>query len=366
MKKTVLFLAIIFSVSLQTSAQTTKYGIDDKISLSPAKGLVEYYAYVDTAEMYIVDDNKELAAQYYLKAFTCKKQPFSYDFSNAFRIAIETKDTILLKQLIIINIADLTIDKETYISNLTTSLPQIPPSFFQQLKPILDTIQTKTKSNEIIHILDSLVKEDQYERTPPKTVNEETLKRDSLRLNSLLELYDKYQYISEENCPSHSSRGMYYADLIQLILVHNPEQIDIWYPIMLQQVYLGYFPNKYFVSILKNYYLKTNIDFYHSTFSYSYTLPNYHIIRKLDSLEESHLNNMHKRFFLEPYLDQEKKKTWQFREEKTYRFYIMNLKGQDVVFNQKGEVEIQEVDEDEFLKSLINKYGEDKLIIHKK
>jgi hypothetical protein len=365
MKKTVLFLTIILSIYLQTSAQTPKYGIDDNISISHAKGLIEYYAYVDTAEMYIVDDNKELAAQYYLKAFTFKKHPFSYDFSNAFRIAIETKDTILLKQLIIINIADVTIDKESYISNLTTSLPQIPPSFFQQLKPILDTIQTKTKSNKIIHILDSLVKEDQYERTPPKTVNEETQKRDSLRLNSLLELYDKYQYISEENCPSHSSRGMYYADLIQLILVHNPNQIDIWYPIMLQQVYLGYFPNKYFVSILENYYFKANNDFFCFSFWYSYTLPNYHIIIKLDSLEENHLNNTRKRFFLEPHLDEQKKRIWNFKEKTNYSFYNILSSGKYIPKDNK-KAGIQQIGEEDYIRSFIDKYGENKLIIHEK
>ncbi len=365
MKKTVLFLTIILSIYLQTSAQTPKYGIDDNISISPAKGLVEYYAYVDTAEMYIVNDNKELAAQYYLKAFTYKKQPFSYDFSNALNIALETTDTVLLKSLFLLNLPYVSIDSETYISNLTTSLPQIPASFFQQFKPILDTIQTKTKSNEIIHILDSLGRDDQYDRTPPRSVNEETQKRDSLRLNCLLELYDKYQYISEENCPSQSSSGWYYANLIQLILVHNPDQIDLWYPIMLQQVYLGYFPNKYFVSILENYYYKTNNDFFCFNFSYSYTLPNYHIIIKLDSLEENRLNNIRKRFFLEPHFDEQKKRIWHFKERTNYSFYNILSSGKYIPKDNK-KAGIQQIGEEDYIRSFIDKYGENKLIIHEK
>jgi hypothetical protein len=165
---------------------------------------------------------------------------------------------------------------------------------------------------------------------------------------------------------------MYYADLIQLILVHNPKQIDIWYPIMLKQVYLGYFPNKYLFSILENYYNKINYNkknkhiYSFGSSSYSYTLNNNHIIVKLDSLEESRLNKVRKHFFLEPYLDEEKKKIWQFQEETNYRFYMLNCNGMEIVINENNEFEIQVIDDEEYIQSLIKKYGENNIIIYKK
>lgn len=113
------------------------------------------------------------------------------------------------------------------------------------------------------------------------------------------------------------------------------------------------------------FYFKTNNDFFSFNFSYSYTLPNYHIIIKLDSLEENHLNNIRKRFFLEPHFDEQKKRIWHFKEKTNYSSYYILSSGKYIPKDNK-KAGIQQIGDEDYIRSFIDKYGEDKLIIHEK
>jgi hypothetical protein len=373
MKKTVLFLAIIFSVYLQTAAQTPKYGIDDNISILPAKGLVEYYAYVDTAEMYIVDDNKELAALYYLKAFKHKAFPFIHDLNRAWYIAHETKDTNLLKMVYEIDYQTTNLNPTEYINSIIRYDETIDTNFLYNLIPNLESISKIKANNNICCILDSLVKVDQKVRgfengvKVTDSINYDNLALiDSLNFYALMNLYDKYSYISFMNTQGDEKCRCSYISDISSLLIHNTSRVNIWYPIMLEQVYKGYFPGKELVNILSRYLYKDSV--YFATRQGKALLDKY-VIVKLSKEEEIKANNLRKRFFMESYLDTEMKKLWIFKQNFANPiFFFSPLKFEFPSIEMLSEEKIKEykVQQDEFISILKEKHGSENIIIFEK
>lgn len=374
MKKTIVILfASIILFNFLSLAQEVKYGINDTLYFEPTEGLKEYYLYVDTAEMKIVEDNYELAALYYLEAFKHKAFPFIYDLNRAWHIAHETKDTNLLKMVYEIDYQTTNLNPTEYINSIIRYDETIDTNFLHNLIPNLESISKIKANNNICCILDSLVKVDQKVRgfengvKVTDSINYDNLALvDSLNFYALMNLYDKYSYVSFMNTQGDEKCSCSYISDISLLLIHNTSRINIWYPIMLEQVYKGYFPGKELVNILSRYLYKDSVYF---ATRQGKALLNKYVIVKLSKEEEIKANNLRKRFFMESYLDTEMKKLWIFKQNFANPiFFFSPLKFEFPSIEMLSEEKIKEyrVQQDEFISILKEKHGSENIIIFEK
>jgi hypothetical protein len=374
MKKTIVILfASIILFNFLSRAQEVKYGINDTLYFEPTEGLKEYYLYVDTAEMKIVEDNYELAALYYLEAFKHKAFPFIDDLNRAWHIAHETKDTNLLKMVYEIDYQTTNLNPTEYINSIIRYYETIDTNFLHNLIPNLESISKIKANNNICCILDSLVKVDQKVRgfengvKVTDSINYDNLALvDSLNFYALMNLYDKYSHISFMNTQGDEKCSCSYISDISSLLIHNTSRINIWYPIMLEQVYKGYFPGKELVNILSRYRYKDSV--YFATRQGKALLDKY-VIVKLSKEEEIKANNLRKRFFMESYLDTEMKKLWIFKQNFANPiFFFSPLKFEFPPIKMLSEEKIKEyrVQQDEFISILKEKHGSENIIIFEK
>jgi hypothetical protein len=160
-------------------------------------------------------------------------------------------------------------------------------------------------------------------------------------------------------------RCSYISDISSL-LIHNTSRVNIWYPIMLEQVYKGYFPGKELVNILSRYLYKDSV--YFATRQGKALLDKY-VIVKLSKEEEIKANNLRKRFFMESYLDTEMKKLWIFKQNFANPiFFFSPLKFEFPSIEMLSEEKIKEykVQQDEFISILKEKHGSENIIIFEK
>ena len=342
-----------------------EYGIYDTVQIRPIEGLKEYYNYVNQAELEFINSNPKKAADLYMKAFTYKENPFVMDKTRAFSIVLNSSsDTNLIKNCIIRNWRTFYVDSvPAYITFLKNQYQNIDSGFLYSLIPILDTTSKFNSRNEKLEAeINTMIENDQLVRIEKPLNRKKMGITDSLNFFHLMRLYKKYGSITESNAGVNSMHS------ISTILFHNHKRINIWYPVMLEQVLKGNYSNKLFVDILTDYYR----DIHDNPDKFAYyqgkSLLTKYVVIKLPKEEEKEVNRIRKYLFLEPYQDQEKKKIWSFFNKNDinheFHFYPLDMHAPPIEFIQESEMDFYLQKESNDINELQKEYG-DKLLIFK-
>ncbi len=366
MKKAGLLL-ILSAFCTLANAQEMQYGIKDTFNYTPIKGLVEYYKYVDTAEMKVVEGKPDESVSYYLKAFQYKEVPFSIDINRALTLTLKSKpDTnlIILCMIKTYKYNNYFDNPDSLIYNWRKNFSTIDSSFFKRMKFVLDTVKRlNVEYKEVIEAVDSMSKADREARIP---IDYAKMKRvDTLNLNRLMKLYKKYGNITENNSSFNT------LTYINMILFHNHQvnRIPIWYQTMLNQVMNGSYPARLFMDLMT--------DYYHDEYDKEGVFGHYqgialvdkYVITKLTPSEEKKVNQLRAKFMIEPYMDEQKKLVWEFYhphyEYNQFYFYIFHMIFDPIEVSTPEEIKKDKVIQDKKINELKAKFGKNVLIIDK-
>jgi hypothetical protein len=365
-KLSLLFLISAFFTTAK--AQEMQYGIKDTFNYTPVKGLVEYYKYVDTAEMKIVEGKPDDAVQYYMKAFQYKKMPFSIDENRALVLTSKSKpDTNLIRFCMIkdFKYKNYYDNSDSLVNNLKPYFPTLDPNFFNRMKFILDTVKRENVLyKEVKEAVDSMHEADQEARMQNDNTKMEII--DSLNLKRLMELYKKYGNITDYNTDRNT------LEFIRIILYHNHqvEKMHIWYSTMLKQVMNGSYPARLFIELMTDYYRDEHNNENVFGFCQGLALVDKYVIMKLAPSKEKKINNLRAKLMVEPYMNQQKKLVWEFYhphyEYNSFYFYVFKMIFSPMDACTPEEIAQNKIVQENKINELKEKYGKNLIIIDKK
>ena len=310
----IFFLLLIIFSAASSYAQKNDLDVAGSFEYSPVEGLEEYYRSVNKAELFFINNEYDSALSEYLKAFENKEYPFLIDEARAKDIGFKfCYDSVLISRLLL-HIRAITPAKrrsKDIINHIIKKYHRKDSLFLRGLTIKLDSVSLVSTqkvsgvNKEIQSCIDTIAYWDQKTRTD-KSYFHYRHERDSINLFQLLELYQKFPDITEQNA------SYLFYEKIANVLFHNHARFSLWYPVILKQVMSGNFYNRTFVDVLTDYYrdIKNDPDVF--GFYQGNQLFTKYLLILLDEKQEAIVNKRREQFFLDPYLIAEKKKIWRF------------------------------------------------------
>lgn len=336
-----------------------------------SRGVGSYYKWVQKGESYITQNKFDSAVFCYKKSFEFNS-PFSEDLRNAILSSYYgRKDSldILLLTTKYLELQDISLDSILRLNKgarykLLKKLTEL--SYWKNIKPMLDTVQP-TFNLKYFEEVNKLFGTDQDIRTNKKynfySWDEQSLLWDivdSLNLNRLLLINEKYGIFSEQNI---GTTGFF---CVYMIVFHNLKKSDTrannkeLYNLLLEGVKQGEIYNKTFAHLADVYLMDARNDtnhffgkdcFYcqHTGFgnkASEYYFPNFNKIR-IDKI-----NNYRKEIFLDNYEAFVQKTGWMFlnRKNTMFSFGQLSFFDQDGVSFMKRKMEDSNIESYKFSK----------------
>ena len=321
MKK--IIITVILIVLFNNNGWTQKSGFDylsDTINMPVTKGVREYYYFRNRAIDEIIKENKKLAIEYFIKAFTFKL-PFPQDL-NEYSDLINTTKTLDSSCIVtmLINLKKIGWFDSTTIDYFEKDRPELlQQSYWKYIHNITDSTKVLISFNDQITKTDLLLlARDQNIRNECNSkygsiwvgtpCEKEASKIDSLNLIELIGLLKKYPISNNFN----NLRGM------RTICLHFTRRYwGQWIPYVLKMTREGLINNDFIADLLDQYqtnyinkYKKDKERDYIFAYSTSNALFDKYSILILPDTVEKQINDLRKSIFLDSYKITEERKAW--------------------------------------------------------
>jgi hypothetical protein len=316
------FIIIVLVVFFNNNGWSQKSGFDyltDTINMPVAKGVREYYNYINKAKNEIIKGNYNIAKDFYIEAFHYKL-PFREDVNTFKALVKETKSKDSLTILTDLIYRKKYFGSDSLLIKYSIDNPEVlKQPFWKNVPQILDSIKVLDLNGELVQKISLMVEKDQnirnecnskYGNTWVGTPCWEKVKNiDSLNLVSLLNLFK-----NNKNNYDYNNSQMYV-----LFLHYCRRAWGEWIPFLLRMTREGYINNQTIADLLdqyqtsyKSFYKKDDLNTKEFIFAYNsnYALFDKFIVLKLTETEKQEINKIRRSFFLEPYDDTKKIKAW--------------------------------------------------------